>query len=194
MKRLLSWILTLFVALAFVGCSSIPTPTETFQSDVEKVKKQSKEDLVKELTDDDVFGALIQEDPDNLFKKVMDFDYKVKDEKIAEDEKSAELTVEITTYPFGDQLKVALTNLFMQALSGEIDTEDEDQITKMVYDELKKPEEKTYKKEVKISYKRTDDGWKTDLANNEEFMDAVMGGMYTTVNEMNEMWGTEDSE
>ncbi len=124
----------------------------------------------------------------------MDFDYKVKDEKIAEDEKSAELTVEITTYPFGDQLKVALTNLFMQALSGEIDTEDEDQITKMVYDELKKPEEKSYKKEVKISYKRTDDGWKTDLANNEEFMDAVMGGMYTTVNEMNEMWGTEDSE
>ena len=184
-------IIVLLLSLLLIGCGDRRSPSEAVQDDLGSLKTLSSEELFEATGIDIVqLSELNEEDYKPLIAKILTFEYNVGEETIDGD--TAEVTVVIRTYPFGEVLTekfpdlvyMAFTNksteeLFNMADTGVAVTEiTPDQLADLMIDPMMKLTEKTYDKVITIHCTKTDDGWTTDInKDNKELYNAILGGM-----------------
>ena len=186
MKKTAKLLMAAVLSLLLVSCGTkLPAPSEAVTAALDEMKAKTAEDFAKEVLDEAGLPDIGEGgNAEELFDKLMDFDYEVTGETVAEDKQSATVDVRITTYPFGTAFADLFGNLFSLAVSGEIDVNDEAAVTGYVLQELGSVTEKNYTSTVTVSCTRDGDGWEPDL-DSDEFTDALLGGMYTVVNALN---------
>ena len=124
----------------------------------------------------------------NLSKKILDFDFKVTNEKIDGDK--ATVDVEVKTYNFGkfltDVMGDYVGTAFSMALSGGqgVTAEQfEAELVKVMDEKLGNLKDKSFTTTVPISLKKTADGWKVQELD-DNFVNAVMGGLMSTLSDI----------
>ena len=187
MKKFLRAMTAVMMAAMLASCGAkMPAPSEAVQAQLDDLKAKSAEEFAKEALNEAGLPEVgDSEKVKDLFSKMMDFDYEVTGEEIAEDKQSATVDVKITTYPFGTAFADLFGNLFSLAVSGDIDVNDEAAVTDYVVQELGSVTEKNYSSTVKIPCTKDGSSWKVSLEDNDEFIDAILGGMYTVMNALN---------
>ena len=189
MKRKLSIIVSVILILSLIlsACgikkdgpsSTVKTAIESFKTEMVDIP----EDTFDGLSEFPMLGELIEA----LMKKMQDFDYKIAGEKLSDDGTRAVVAVKITTYPFGEVFTESVEEIFAQvflsAFSG-----DSDGLSKAIGSFIQKMislQDKTYSKDVTLKLVKKDDVWRVEkLKDNEEFMDAVFGGLQTAGSEL----------
>ena len=170
MKKFLQAILIGLLATSFTGCSTM-SPSSLVEEELKEVKTKKPEEISQQLQQEYTDNEAIN----TFYKNVMDFEYKIVEEKVDGDK--AAVTVEITTYPFGEKLEDAIVEAFDLALSG---VEDEEVIATKMFEKLNDVSDKTYSKKLDISCVKKDGKWNVEnLEENEELTDALLGGMVT---------------
>lgn len=203
MKRLSTLLLALLLVVTMTSCGNTQAPKEVATGYLQEVQKEATESVEKVESGDveelnEMFQMNIEAEQFEKFsdeaktawkdfmKKLADFDFEVKDEKIAEDEKTATVTVSITTYNLGEKFQVTMsdlmTNAFALSMSGKSEDEIVSELITSMFTEMNKAE-KDYKKDVTLTLENTDDGWEVN-EDNEELTNALTGGMVDVANQM----------
>ena len=175
-KKILLAGLVFAMVLAMTACGKNSTPSESVESELKAVQNESISDLEKTMPN--TMDSSYSDDWKSFLKKIQKFDYKIKDEKIKGNK--ATVTVTIKTYDFGNAYQETYNQIVQDAQSGTITSSTD--VTKYVYDLMFKNllavDKKTYSKDVVINCKKNDDGeWETDVQSNEQFLNAIMGGL-----------------
>ena len=222
MKRKLLVITAIMVMMAVLsGCGSkIPTPTETTDSFLQALKSQDAEAIasVYDGTDVDLLEAASDSAEDNetdvdsettdtgleavyeeqMLPKMLDFDYELSNEQIDGDK--ATVDVKITTYRIGDAFTAFFSDYISQAFMlafSDASEEDLDALaTTILSGKLADLSEKTYEKTATLSLSMKDDKWVVDnIEDSDEFLDAITGGLVTSMKTMTDAfsaWGEEE--
>ena len=157
----------LAIALMFSACGSDPTPSDAVKADLDKMKSEDSSDQSLKALDLEEWD-LKKDDVNTFLSKIRDFDYEIVEEKVEEDK--ATVKVKITTYNFGK----AMGEIFAEALA--------------LAFSMAGIEKKDYSKKVTVNCVKKDDKWTTDVDSNEKLEDAVLGGLNSKIEEMNNMW------
>jgi hypothetical protein len=213
MKKLLGIICAGIVAFSLAACGGA-SPSDAVDHMLKAVKSQDT-DTVKSYYDGDVDSALgditslfnqkaskdLTDDQKAILKKLtdklLDFDYSVGEEKINGD--TATVSVKFTTYKFGSMFDSMLSEYMQKAFTYAFsDTDLSDEKTEeLLYDSLEKQldqlKEKNYTKTVDINLKKTDDGWKIKKLNGDE-IDAITGGVYSTMETWSKAFGSGEDK
>lgn len=182
-KKILLAGLVFAMAFAMAACGKNATPSESVESELKAVQNESISDLEKTMPN--TMDSSYSDDWKSFLKKIQKFDYKIKDEKIKGNK--ATVTVTIKTYDFGQAYQNTYNQIVQDAQSGTITSSTD--VTKYVYDLMFKNllavDKKTYSKDVVINCKKNDKGeWETDVQSNEQFLNAIMGGLEDKIAEM----------
>lgn len=182
-KKILLAGLVFAMVLAMTACGKNSTPSESVESELKAVQNESISDLEKTMPN--TMDSSYSDDWKSFLKKIQKFDYKIKDEKIKGNK--ATVTVTIKTYDFGNAYQETYNQIVQDAQSGTITSSTD--VTKYVYDLMFKNllavDKKTYSKDVVINCKKNDKGeWETDVQSNEQFLNAIMGGLEDKIAEM----------
>lgn len=215
-KSLFAPVAAFAMGVLLVGCIGGPapgSPTQVATDFIKAVKAQDAAtmakyydgeidegmfDMMKILEDEDVSPAM-QAAAKKLADKVADFDFKVSNEKIEGDK--AHVDVEVKTYNFGsffsDVFSDVVGSAFTMALAGG-DNFDETQIESVLLsslnDNMDKLKEKSYTTTVPLYLTKTSDGWKVQELD-DNFMDAVLGGLISTLGDfLGTLGGLDGSE
>ena len=203
------------------GCGpKIPTPTETTNSFLQALKSQDAEAIasVYDGTDVDLLEAASDSAEDNetdsdsettdtgleavyeeqMLPKMLDFDYELSNEQIDGDK--ATVDVKITTYRIGDAFTAFFSDYISQAFMlafSDASEEDLDALaTTILSGKIADLSEKTYEKTATISLSMKDDKWVVDnIEDSDEFLDAITGGLVTSMKTMTDAfsaWGEEE--
>ena len=180
-KTLLIVSMLVLVMFALTACGS-KSPKSVVEDNLKQIKTEKTSSNVSKLFNDKTLEQKYGKEYDKFIKKVQDFDYEVKDEKI--DGKKATVKVEIKTYDFGAAYKTTYDTVVADAKSGKITatTDIKDYVYNLMFQNLNSVKDKSYKKTVTINCTKNDKGeWTTDINNNVDFLDAMMGGMFTAI-------------
>ena len=182
---ILSVLLVLALVLVFTACGHDASPSEVVKQDLDTLK--SEESTAEALDSIDLDGSgLSEEDMNALVTKIQDFDYKIGEENIDGD--TATVKVNITTYNLGQTMKDFYIDMVKQALTnGDASNISQEEITKQFIDKINGLDEKTYSKEVTINCTKGNDGWKSDCMDNDELEDAMLGGLNTTIEALDDI-------
>ena len=191
-KKLCSLLLILALVLSFSACST-PSPTEVTTAFLQAVKEQNTEDMAGlyaegswSLSEEAGEEADLEEDDelsqyfvDEVFPKLLEFDYEVLEEKI--DGEKATVDVKITTYNLGDTFTAFVGEYLAQALTLAFSDADEDAIAALgasLFKEKAADMEKTYTETVSIPLSQVDGAWVVDEIDEESpFINALTGGL-----------------
>ncbi|MDO5335205.1 MAG: DUF5105 domain-containing protein [Coriobacteriia bacterium] len=184
------------MALVLAGCSET-TPTEVVKNELTAVQSQSKAGDGAKV---DVMGIITQtaEDTDKLtdkdkeylssiVTKLTDFDFEVGEEAIDGDTATVEVTFK--SYPSGKTMESVLTSyvekVFNKVAAGK-ELSDEEYQT-MLFEEMdtkfQAMDKKSFEKTVKLNLTKKDGSWEMDDLTVDQ-MDAMLGGFYSTINEL----------
>lgn len=181
-KTLLIVSMLVLVMFALTACGS-KSPKSVVEDNLKQIKTEKTSSNVSKLFNDKTLEQKYGKEYDKFIKKVQDFDYEVKDEKV--DGKKATVKVEIKTYDFGAAYKTTYDTVVSDAKSGKITatTADvKDYVYNLMFQNLNSVKDKSYKKTVTINCTKNDKGeWTTDINSNVDFLDAMMGGMFTAI-------------
>ena len=180
-KTLLIVSMLVLVMFALTACGS-KSPKSVVEDNLKQIKTEKTSSNVSKLFNDKTLEQKYGKEYDKFIKKVQDFDYEVKDEKV--DGKKATVKVEIKTYDFGAAYKTTYDTVVSDAKSGKItaSTDIKDYVYNLMFQNLNSIKDKSYKKTVTINCTKNDKGeWTTDINNNVDFLDAMMGGMFTAI-------------
>ena len=180
-KTLLIVSMLVLVMFALTACGS-KSPKSVVEDNLKQIKTEKTSSNVSKLFNDKTLEQKYGKEYDKFIKKVQDFDYEVKDEKV--DGKKATVKVEIKTYDFGAAYKTTYDTVVSDAKSGKITatTDVKDYVYNLMFQNLNSIKDKSYKKTVTINCTKNDKGeWTTDINNNVDFLDAMMGGMFTAI-------------
>lgn len=222
MKKLITIMLSFALIFGLSACGEkVASPTEVTNAFLTAVKEQDKEKMAELYTGDEfdfsdasLDGLLgdetANEDQDEtsddsaydemsqtLTEKILAFDYEVSNEVITDDK--ATVDVKITTYPLGEALTSFMaeyiSQAFFLAFSEDSDEKIEALASTIMMKELNALTEKTFEKTVTVELIMKDDNWSLEgIEKNDEFVDAITGGIYDAVNNLNNIWGDEQSE
>ena len=180
-KTLLIVSMLVLVMFALTACGS-KSPKSVVEDNLKQIKTEKTSSNVSKLFNDKTLEQKYGKEYDKFIKKVQDFDYEVKDEKV--DGKKATVKVEIKTYDFGAAYKTTYDTVVADAKSGKITatTDIQDYVYNLMFQNLNSVKDKSYKKTVTINCTKNDKGeWTTDINSNVDFLDAMMGGMFTAI-------------
>ena len=180
-KTLLIVSMLVLVMFALTACGS-KSPKSVVEDNLKQIKTEKTSSNVSKLFNDKTLEQKYGKESDKFIKKVQDFDYEVKDEKV--DGKKATVKVEIKTYDFGAAYKTTYDTVVADAKSGKItaSTDIKDYVYNLMFQNLNSVKDKSYKKTVTINCTKNDKGeWTTDINSNVDFLDAMMGGMFTAI-------------
>lgn len=180
-KTLLIVSMLVLVMFALTACGS-KSPKSVVEDNLKQIKTEKTSSNVSKLFNDKTLEQKYGKEYDKFIKKVQDFDYEVKDEKV--DGKKATVKVEIKTYDFGAAYKTTCDTVVSDAKSGKITatTDVKDYVYNLMFQNLNSVKDKSYKKTVTINCTKNDKGeWTTDINSNVDFLDAMMGGMFTAI-------------
>ena len=195
-KKLLSLLLIAALVLSFTACDT-PSPTEVTTSFLQAIKEQNTEAVASVYADSnfsiaEVLGEeadLESEDEiskyftDEVFPKLLEFDYEVLEEKI--DGEKATVDVKITTYTLGDAFTAFFGDYLTQAFAlafGDASDEAMESLAISLLKEKIGAMEKTYSETVTIALSQKDGAWVIDeLDDDSPFVNAVLGGMIKSV-------------
>ena len=180
-KTLLIVSMLVLVMFALTACGS-KSPKNVVEDNLKQIKTEKANTNVSKLFNDNTLEQKYGKEYDKFIKKVQDFDYEVKDEKV--DGKKATVKVEIKTYDFGAAYKTTYDTVVSDAKSGKITatTDVKDYVYNLMFQNLNSVKDKSYKKTVTINCTKNDKGeWTTDINSNVDFLDAMMGGMFTAI-------------
>ena len=180
-KTLLIVSMLVLVMFALTACGS-KSPKSVVEDNLKQIKTEKTSSNVSKLFNDKTLEQKYGKEYDKFIKKVQDFDYEVKDEKV--DGKKATVKVEIKTYDFGASYKTTYDTVVSDAKSGKITatTDVKDYVYNLMFQNLNSVKDKSYKKTVTINCTKNDKGeWTTDINSNVDFLDAMMGGMFTAI-------------
>ena len=180
-KTLLTVSMLVLVMFALTACGS-KSPKSVVEDNLKQIKTEKTSSNVSKLFNDKTLEQKYGKEYDKFIKKVQDFDYEVKDEKV--DGKKATVKVEIKTYDFGAAYKTTYDTVVADAKSGKITatTDIKDYVYNLMFQNLNSVKDKSYKKTVTINCTKNDKGeWTTDINSNVDFLDAMMGGMFTAI-------------
>ena len=180
-KTLLIVSMLVLVMFALTACGS-KSPKSVVEDNLKQIKTEKTSSNVSKLFNDKTLEQKYGKEYDKFIKKVQDFDYEVKDEKV--DGKKATVKVEIKTYDFGAAYKTTYDTVVADAKSGKITatTDIKDYVYNLMFQNLNSVKDKSYKKTVTINCTKNDKGeWTTDINSNVDFLDATMGGMFTAI-------------
>lgn len=174
-KRIIAVITVLAMMMSLAACGK--SPSDCVKQELDVVKSASSESLIQEALN----GANIEDNEllEPLVAKLQDFDYEVVDEKVDGD--TAVVTVKVTTYPFGVLLKGTYDELVEQAMKGELGDLDEKALTQKLYEPMINATDKTYVQDVEIKCTKNGAGWEGNYEENNEFLDAVFGGLMSAM-------------
>ena len=183
MKKKTLLIVSMLVMLMFAltACGG-KSPKNVVEDNLKQIKTEKANTNVSKLFNDNTLEQKYGKEYDKFIKKVQDFDYEVKDEKV--DGKKATVKVEIKTYDFGAAYKTTYDTVVSDAKSGKITatTDVKDYVYNLMFQNLNSVKDKSYKKTVTINCTKNDKGeWTTDINSNVDFLDAMMGGMFTAI-------------
>lgn len=180
-KTLLIVSMLVLVMFALTACGS-KSPKSVVEDNLKQIKTEKTSSNVSKLFNDKTLEQKYGKEYDKFIKKAQDFDYEVKDEKV--DGKKATVKVEIKTYDFGAAYKTTYDTVVSDAKSGKITatTDVKDYVYNLMFQNLNSVKDKSYKKTVTINCTKNDKGeWTTDINSNVDFLDAMMGGMFTAI-------------
>ena len=180
-KTLLIVSMLVLVMFALTACGS-KSPKSVVEDNLKQIKTEKTSSNVSKLFNAKTLEQKYGKEYDKFIKKVQDFDYEVKDEKV--DGKKATVKVEIKTYDFGAAYKTTYDTVVSDAKSGKITatTDVKDYVYNLMFQNLNSVKDKSYKKTVTINCTKNDKGeWTTDINSNVDFLDAMMGGMFTAI-------------
>ena len=180
-KTLLIVSMLVLVMFALTACGS-KSPKSVVEDNLKQIKTEKTSSNVSKLFNDKTLEQKYGKEYDKFIKKVQDFDYEVKDEKV--DGKKATVKVEIKTYDFGAAYKTTYDTVVADAKSGKITatTDVKDYVYNLMFQNLNSVKDKSYKKTVTINCTKNDKGeWTTDINSNVDFLDAMMGGLFTAI-------------
>ena len=180
-KTLLIVSMLVLVMFALTACGG-KSPKNVVEDNLKQIKTEKTSSNVSKLFNDKTLEQKYGKEYNKFIKKVQDFDYEVKDEKV--DGKKATVKVEIKTYDFGAAYKTTYDTVVSDAKSGKITTSTDvkDYVYNLMFQNLNSVKDKSYKKTVTINCTKNDKGeWTTDINSNVDFLDAMMGGMFTAI-------------
>lgn len=163
-------ILLLALCLVFLAACGSPSPSDALKADLEDAK--SSPDEIMEGIGSDGFG---EEATQALIDKVLEFDYKLGEEKIDGDSATVEVT--ITTYPMGEVFTTVITTLLssdMETLGAMSEEEMTEWMDETLMAELDKAE-KNYKSDITVTLEKEDGAWV--VQESDELSNALTGGM-----------------
>lgn len=177
MKKVL--IILLILCMVFMTACGPKTPTDALKADIENAKN-NPEDIIGDIGENG-FG---EEATEALVDKVLQFDYKLGEEVINEEEGTATVETTITTYPFGTIFSNMMTTLFSEVFANPnmTDAQLEERMDALLIEGLKGAE-KSYTKTIKIQLKQENGTWVVQESN--EMADALTGGMLSWANSLN---------
>lgn len=216
-KNIITSILILCLSVCiFSGCSLFSSPSKTTETFFNAIKNDDAKllsevysgkesnifkpllqeydlDEIEDFKEDEVLVKAVKE---NIYPKLLDFDYEISNEQIKDNK--ATVDVKITTYPVGNAFTEFIEEFISKAFILAFSDGSEDQITQAEEDILKKQLEslttKSYEKTATLALTKIDNKWVIDeLVPQSDFMDAITGGLITAINNINDLWG-EDSE
>ena len=112
---------------------------------------------------------------------IQKFDYKIIDEKVSKDGKSATVRVKISTYNFGEAYNEVAKQIKNDIDEGKInkDTNIDNYVISEFLPKALALKDKKYTKEIIIKCNKEKKEWKNDIYENEDFKDSILGGMLT---------------
>ncbi len=174
MKKFIVVLLALIMCFGMTACSK-DSPSDALKADLENAKS-NPEELAEGM--DEGFG---EEAGKAFVEKMLDFDYKLGEEKVDGDTATVQAT--ITTYPFGEIFTQVLTDYISQALADPNLSEDDiNALMDSLMLEALKSAEKSYETTVDVTLKKGDDGW--EVQEDDELANALTGGIYDLANTM----------
>lgn len=170
MKKLVSLFLTaalLLTALLLVSCGG-KTPSQVLTDELEKLRSgEIFEDGDTSLTDEDM----------EMQKRIYEnMKYTVGEEKISGD--TATVALEITVV----DMQAVFTKYLSEAMA-HMGEEDWDADGKVMLDILAAADAPTTTKNVTVNMVKTDGSWTVAEENNDDFLNAVSGGLFGYLNE-----------
>lgn len=206
----------LVIACAIAGCSSSPTPTQTADTFLKAIQNADTESASKVYSGSiDVgelsgFGSaastsssgstdeasestqLGQETLEALYSKIRSFTYEVSDEKIDGDK--ATVDVKITAYDLGGVISDFYSSYMQKALTLAFAGASDDQLTMLAEKELSSAidnAEMGKEKTVQLTMTKKDGTWMVDdLSGQEDFTDALLGGLISTTKQYNDIYSS----
>lgn len=174
-------LMSLVMVLNFAGCKK-STPSESVDKELKDLQSETVKDVdlpyINEENADD------NELKDNYVKwinMIQKFDYKIIDEKISKDGKSATVRVKISTYNFGEAYNEVAKQIKNDIDEGKInkDTNIDNYVISEFLPKALALKDKEYTKEIIIKCNKEKKEWKNDIYENEDFKDSILGGMLT---------------
>ncbi len=183
-KKLMISVLAISMVLSMAACGKANTPTTVVEKQMQELKDEKVETELSSLVSDASVAKKYGDDYKKLLKKIQDFDYEVSDEKVDGD--SATVTVKITTYNFGQAYKDMYNQVVQDANNGKItsSTDLTSYIYKMMFQKMNALDKKNFKTSVKVKCTKNEDGdWETNIDNNSDVEDAILGGVISLSNQ-----------
>ena len=173
-KKLIAIFALLLCAILLTACQDSPSDAvKKAIKDFQKSETSTGElALSDEAMDEEILLLYGQ-----VLDKEKDFDYDILSEDIAEDGKTAVVTVSLSTYDFG----LAYLDTWDEII--ESGNTDEQNLYKTMFNKMLELEEKSYTAEVAINCTMKDGKWTADLAGNSDFSNAIFGGVPQLVEE-----------
>lgn len=213
-RKHIAVILAVFTTVFFLaGCSSTPIPTQTTDTFLQALKAQDSETMAEVFAGEkiDLLDAVSDEEEDTeaadsgltkiyeeqMVPKMLDFDYELSNEVIDGDK--ATVDVKISTYRIGDAFTAFFSDYLSQAFIlafSDASEEDMDTLaTTILTGKLADLTEKSYEKTATISLTNKGGKWVVDMLDtNDDFLDAVTGGLLTSFGSMEDMFSGWDTE
>lgn len=169
-----------FAMMMLAACGGSNGPSDAVSKSLDELKKSEISDSALGNAD-----ASLNDNTKEAYKafmeKLHDFDYEITDEKISDDGESADVTVKITTYDFG--------NAYLDTYEELLQKNDPDKITQdMLYGTMFKKmselKDKKYSEKITVKCTKSDDEWKPSLNGNAQFQNALFGGTIKIVSEL----------
>lgn len=177
-KKLIALILGVAMVLSLTACGGGPSASDYVKAELDEVKNAEADSLLAEAVNQ--IGADTNTEAIQAFVvKLQDFDYTIVGEE--EDGDATNVTVEITTYTFGDAFKATYDQLMEDAMSGKLAGVSSDEIANRLYAPLGEVTDKSYTSTVVIKCTKQDDEWVGDFESDDAFIDAIFGGLLNTM-------------
>lgn len=214
-RRIAAVVIILAMTVMLAGCGLTESPTQVTEKFLKAVQ-ESDSDTIKDVYADDNFDL-----SDNIYdtekksdekssdteldkviekqlqKKLLDFDYEVLSEKVNGDK--ATVKVKIKTYAFGsafsDFVSDYIEQAFALAMSGASDKKIDALAATIFSQKLDKLKKKSYSKTVSVKLTKDDGKWKINkLSDTGDFMNAISGGLISTISNYSGAFSESDQE
>lgn len=180
-KRIAIILMSFAIIFSFTACKKTSS-SEVVEKDLKDLQSESvKEVEVPYVNKDNADSKELEDKYLKWINMIQKFDYKIQDEKISKDGKTATVRVKISTYDFGNTYKEVAQEIKEGIDEGKInkDTDIDSYVIDQFLTKALQLKDKKYTKEVIINCKNANKNWEDDIYNNEDFQDAILGGMLT---------------